>query len=124
MRRIPPAQLISVHIESVDPRIRTILREAREDKNRRTLLELCWKAVNHGETLERKLKPRKEHSRNRGMLRHSLPVVEDGLIQEINLLERGEHGHEYHTIESDLTTNLPTNTAPSTKTVQTDEHAF
>eukprot|EP00171_Calliarthron_tuberculosum_P009557 IDg9557t1 len=43
---LPEAQLISAYNEAVDLRICPILREARDNKKRITLLELCRKAAN------------------------------------------------------------------------------
>lgn len=51
---LPEEQLVSAYIEPVGGRIFPILPEAREDSHRITLLELCSKAKNLGENLQRK----------------------------------------------------------------------
>eukprot|EP00171_Calliarthron_tuberculosum_P007085 IDg7085t1 len=43
---------------------------------------------------------------------------------ETNVLRREEQDHYYFTMGGDLITNLAANMAPSTKTVQTEDHAF
>eukprot|EP00171_Calliarthron_tuberculosum_P007723 IDg7723t1 len=82
---LPDDQLVSAYIESVDGRIRPIFREAREDSRRITLLELCRKADNHGETLQRNEKTSKDLTKGRGILRRTANLLEQTPAAHVHL---------------------------------------
>eukprot|EP00171_Calliarthron_tuberculosum_P001825 IDg1825t1 len=85
---LPPDQLISAYIESVESRVRLYLREAREDKRRITLFELYRKAANQGEALQRRLKTlRDKPTRPQGINQKDVNTIDGDRTQQVNIVQ-------------------------------------
>ena len=116
-----PEQLMSVYVEAVDPRLRPVLREARERDSRLAMFELHRIARNHGEILPRRkkdrvkevpssLRDRRQRGRNVNFLFPDMH--EEGLdgwpTFSVNVLEPADNDTE--PLISDRTSDLPTDT--------------
>eukprot|EP00171_Calliarthron_tuberculosum_P022792 IDg22792t1 len=113
---LPPDQLLSMYIESVDERIRPFLREAREDRRQITILDLCRKAANQGETLQRKSKSNKDSLRfkDKGVIRRSVNTIEGYQDQQVHMVQAAPPAQENY-LQSDYTSDLPTDFSTQTE---------